>query len=201
MKYCSQCSALLTRIIPEGDNRLRDVCPECSTIFYQNPKIVAGTLPVYKTNEGNQVLLCKRAIEPRKGYWTLPAGFMENGESTEQAALRETREEANADVLLEQPISMLSIPHIDQVHLFYLAIMNQPEFSSGEESLDVQLFSEDNIPWDNIAFSTVAKTLRYYFKHQRDEHQLKQCLSGTIELSESLRKLEEQEKLKLSSES
>lgn len=197
MKFCSHCSATLVQTIPAGDNRLRHVCPQCDTIFYQNPKIVAGTLPVFEGPQQKQVLLCKRAIEPRKGYWTLPAGFMENGESTEQAALRETQEEAHADVALQQPLSMISIPHIDQVHLFYLADLTEAEFSAGEESLDVQLFAEDDIPWDDIAFATVARTLRYFFKHQNNPNQLKQCLSGTIELSESLQRLEAEEKLKV----
>jgi len=191
MKYCCHCRTELTLTIPPGDNRQRHVCPQCDTVFYQNPKIVAGTLPVHRSDSGLRVLLCKRAIEPRRGYWTLPAGFMENGESTEHAALRETREEANAEVELQQLLSMISVPHIDQVHLFYLADLPQAQFSAGEESLEVELFQEQDIPWENIAFPTVAKTLRYFFKHQNTPAQLSRCFNSTIELSEALRKLEQ----------
>lgn len=158
MKYCSLCSASVEWRIPDGDNRHRFVCSECHTIHYENPKIVAGTIPIYK----NQILLCRRAIEPRRGYWTLPAGFMENGESTEQGALRETWEEAHAEVDIISLFSMVTVPHIDQVHIFFLARLNQPEFSEGPESLEVKLFSVDEIPWDELAFPTVYESLKRY---------------------------------------
>lgn len=156
MKYCSQCAAELVYLIPAGDNRYRHVCPVCNTIHYQNPRIVAGTLPVWQ----NQVLLCRRAIEPRKGFWTLPAGFMENGESTEEAALRETWEEAQARVSLRSLFSMITVPHIDQVHVFFLADIDSPAFAAGEESLEVALFRKEDIPWTELAFPTVSQTLQ-----------------------------------------
>jgi len=161
MKYCSQCASELVITIPDGDNRERHVCPSCHTIFYQNPRIVAGTLPVYE----GKVLLCRRAIEPRRGFWTLPAGFMENGESTEEAALRETREEALAEVRIQSLLSMITVTHIDQVHIFFLAELDKPEFGTGEESLEVRLFSVDEIPWDEMAFPTVNETLNLWLNN------------------------------------
>ena len=158
MKYCSVCSATVEWRIPEGDNRHRYICTHCHTIHYQNPRIVAGTLPVYQ----DQILLCRRAIEPRYGFWTLPAGFMENGESTEDGARRETREEANAEVSIISLFNMVTVPHIDQVHIFFLAKLDQPEFSCGPESLEVKLFSVDQIPWNELAFPTVYDTLKVY---------------------------------------
>ena len=166
MKYCSQCRAEVRQEIPAGDNRLRHVCSDCRTIFYDNPKIVAGTLPIYD----GQILLCKRAISPRKGYWTLPAGFMENGESTEDAARRETLEEANATVTLKSLFSMITVPHISQVHVFFLAELATPDFSAGEESLEVALFTPATIPWDELAFPTVGETLVRYLEGQTGPH-------------------------------
>lgn len=169
MKYCSHCATELEFRIPDGDNRERHICPACRTIFYQNPRIVAGTLPVFE----GQVLLCRRAIEPRKGFWTLPAGFMENGESTEQAALRETWEEAMARVTLKSLFSMITVPRIDQVHIFFLAEMDKAEFAAGEESLEVALFREEDIPWRELAFPTVSQTLKRYFadrSHDQTAH-------------------------------
>jgi|TARA_R110000868_G_scaffold7132_5_gene39188 ADP-ribose pyrophosphatase YjhB (NUDIX family) len=158
MKYCSQCASIIERRIPEGDNRERDICSVCNTIFYSNPRIVAGTLPVYQ----GKILLCKRAIEPRLGYWTLPGGFMENDEGTEQAALRETWEEARAEVTISSLFSMISVTHISQVHVFFLADLPRPEFASGPESLQVELFAPADIPWQSLAFATVEQTLRRY---------------------------------------
>ena len=158
MKYCSLCQSDIEWKVPVGDNRHRHVCSSCETIFYDNPRMVAGTLPVYE----GRILLCKRAIEPRLGYWTLPAGFMENGESTEEGALRETWEEAKARVTLKQLYSMITVPHISQVHIFFLADLPQPEFAAGEESLEVALFHPNEIPWDEIAFPTVSETLKRF---------------------------------------
>lgn len=163
MKFCSQCGAPVTSRIPEGDNRERHVCGNCGTIHYQNPRIIAGCLPIYN----QQVLLCRRAIEPRYGYWTLPAGFMENGESTEDAALRETLEEANANVLIRQLYTVTSIVHVNQVQMIYLAHLPKPEFSSSDESLEVQLFHEDEIPWDDLAFETIRNALRFFFEDRQ----------------------------------
>ncbi len=159
MKYCNQCGQPVSLAIPEGDDRHRHICDSCNTIHYQNPKIIAGTLPVFD----NRVLLCRRAIEPRSGLWTLPAGFMENEESTLDAARRETWEEARARTSREELYTVLSVPRISQVYLFYLARLEEPEFGPGEESLEVRLFSEQEIPWDEIAFHTVRRTLKYYF--------------------------------------
>ncbi|WP_221795408.1 NUDIX hydrolase [Oceanobacter mangrovi] len=160
MKYCSQCGGAVEVRIPEDDNRPRHVCTQCNTIFYSNPRIVAGTIPVYD----GKILLCKRAIEPRYGYWTLPGGFMENHESTEEAALRETWEEAAAKVTLGPLYSMASVIHISQVHLFFKAELPEPVFASGPESLEVRLFEPAEIPWDELAFATVSETLRRYLQ-------------------------------------
>lgn len=149
----------MTQRVPDGDNLPRFVCDACETIHYQNPRIVAGSLPVY----GDQILLCKRAIAPRHGFWTLPAGFMENDETLEQAALRETREEANANVELEHIYSVFSLPHVNQVYVMYRAKLLDLAFAPGIESLEVKLFSEDEIPWEHLAFRTIHYTLKYYF--------------------------------------
>jgi len=159
MKFCSECAHPVQYEIPEGDNRERAVCTSCGTIHYTNPRIVAGTLPVYD----GQILLCKRAIEPRKGFWTLPAGFMENGESLEQGAARETLEEAGIHVTCGQLLSSISVPHISQVHVFFLSEMATSDHAEKtSESLEVKLFKFDDIPWDDIAFPTVKQTLEHY---------------------------------------
>ena len=149
----------MVRRVPPGDTLPRWVCDECGEIHYQNPKLVIGTVP----ENGGRLLLCRRAIEPRYGYWTLPAGFMENDETTGQAALRETLEEAGAAVELGAPFTMISVPRVNQVHLFYLARLNVLDFKPGEETLEVALFEEAAIPWKDIAFRTVATTLRHWF--------------------------------------
>jgi len=158
MKFCSQCGASVSLRIPSGDNRPRFVCDQCQTVHYQNPRIVAGCLPVWE----GRILLCRRAIEPRKGYWTLPAGFMENGETLEQAAARETLEEANARVHGLQLYTVFDLPHISQVYIFFRAELADLDFSAGEESLEVQLFEESDIPWGELAFPTVGRTLEYF---------------------------------------
>ena len=163
MKFCSHCGGPVTQRIPEGDNRLRFVCGQCHTIHYQNPRIVAGCLPVW--NE--QVLLCRRAIEPRRGYWTLPAGFMENGETLEQAAARETQEEACARVRDLTLYTLFDLPHINQVYMFFRAELVDLDFAVGEESLEVQLFHERDIPWSELAFPTIGRTLECYFNDRQ----------------------------------
>ena len=163
MNFCSECGKPVTLVIPKGDDRERYVCSHCDTIHYQNPNIIAGTLPVY----GDQVLLCLRAIEPRKNYWTLPAGFMENHESLLEAARRETREEALTETSNEQPYISLSVPHISQVYFFYLAELATPDFGPGDESLETRLFREHEIPWDDLAFPTIARALQMYFDDVR----------------------------------
>ncbi len=160
MKYCTQCGQELSFITPKSDNRKRFVCESCGHIHYQNPLVVVGTVPYYK----DKILLCKRAIEPRYGLWTLPAGFMENDESVSEGALRETFEEANAKVTLDKMYTTFSVPYINQVHIFFRAKLVDLNFSAGIESLDVQLFSQSEIPWNEIAFTPVSETLKHYFK-------------------------------------
>lgn len=160
MKYCSNCADPIRIGIPEEDNLPRHICDSCDLIYYENPKVITGCLPVYE----DKVLLCKRAIEPRKGYWTLPAGFMENNESTEQGALRETLEEANAQVSISHLYTLTSIVHVNQVQLIYLAHMDKAEYAPSNESLEVELFSEDEIPWDDLAFPTIKSALTFYFE-------------------------------------
>ncbi|QZX82108.1 NUDIX hydrolase [Metapseudomonas otitidis] len=159
MKFCSQCGTPVVQRIPQGDNRLRHVCDACDTVHYQNPRIVSGCLPVW----GQQVLLCRRAIEPRRGYWTLPAGFMENGETMEQAAARETAEEACARVHNLRLYTLFDLPHISQVYTLFLADLIDLDFAAGEESLEVRLFHEHEIPWSELAFPTVGRTLECFF--------------------------------------
>lgn len=161
INFCPSCGANTQIKVPQGDNRKRAVCTQCDTIHYQNPNIVAGSLPVWK----DKVLLCKRAINPRIGTWTLPAGFMEQGETVEQGAARETWEEARAKLDDMQVYTMLSIPRISQVYIIYRAqLQGENAFEPGPESLETALFSEQEIPWDNIAFPMIERSLRYYFK-------------------------------------
>jgi ADP-ribose pyrophosphatase YjhB (NUDIX family) len=163
MKFCPDCGAPNEVRIPDGDTRPRAVCPQCAGIHYVNPKLVLGTIPVWD----DQVLLCRRAIEPRYGMWTLPAGFMEVNESTADGAMRETLEEAGAHVSLGPLFSVFDIPHVNQVHLFYLARLENLDFAAGQESLEVRLFRENEIPWETIAFRTITATLRFYFHDRR----------------------------------
>jgi ADP-ribose pyrophosphatase YjhB (NUDIX family) len=145
--------------VPPGDTLPRWVCDQCGEIHYQNPKLIVGTVPEHE----GRILLCRRAIEPRYGYWTLPAGFMENDETTGQAALRETLEESGANVELGAPFTMISVPRVNQVHLYYRARVRDLDFKPGEETLEVSLFEEARIPWREIAFRTVGTTLRHWF--------------------------------------
>jgi ADP-ribose pyrophosphatase YjhB (NUDIX family) len=163
MKFCSECAHPVALVIPPDDNRPRYVCQQCGVIHYQNPKMVIGSIPVWEQDGEVSVLLCKRAIEPRYGYWTLPAGFMENSETTAQAAIRETEEEAGARIELQPLFSLLNVPHVHQVHMFYRAHLLDLNYAAGTESLEVQLFTESNIPWEDIAFQTVAYTLEFFF--------------------------------------
>ena len=159
MKFCSQCGATVTLRIPAGDNLPRHVCDACNAIHYQNPRIIAGCIPVWN----DQVLLCRRAIEPRYGLWTLPAGFMENRETTLEAAARESFEEAGARLDDMQFFCSFSIPHISQVYIMYRGVLRDGHAQPGEESLDVALYDEGDIPWGEIAFPVVKETLRLYF--------------------------------------
>src|SRR5687767_7161082 len=159
MKFCCYCAAPVVSRVPPGDSLPRWICDECGEIHYQNPKVVLGTIP----ERDGRILLCRRAIEPRYGYWTLPAGFMENSETVAQGAARETLEESGARVELGAPFSMISVPRVNQVHLFYLARVTELGAKPGEETLEVGFFEEGALPWKDIAFRTVGLTLKRYF--------------------------------------
>jgi ADP-ribose pyrophosphatase YjhB (NUDIX family) len=158
MKYCSLCGKPVVVRVPADDNRDRFVCDHCNTIHYQNPRIVVGSLPVYE----DRILLCQRAIEPRRGFWTLPAGFMENGETSVEGARRETMEEACATLSKLELYTLFDLPHISQVYMFYRAELEQGKYGVGAESLDTDLFRIEDIPWKELAFPVVSRTLRYY---------------------------------------
>lgn len=166
MKFCQHCAGPITHHVPAGDDKPRYCCLQCAVVFYQNPNNIVGTLPVY----GSKVLLCKRAIEPRLGKWTLPAGFLENGESTLTGAIRETSEEAKAHVRAQdcQLYTLFNLPYINQVYWFFLTALQSPSFGAGEESLEVALFEEHEVPWDEIAFAVVKITLQQYFADRKD---------------------------------
>lgn len=163
MKFCSECGKPIQVGVPAGETRTRFFCDACGTIHYQNPKMIVGCLPAY----GDQVLLCRRSIEPGIGKWTLPSGFMENGETVEAGALREVREEARASVTIQRLHSVYSIAHIDQVYLLFLGMLDNLEFAAGEESSEVGLFREADIRWDDIAFHAVRFALRRHFDDLR----------------------------------
>lgn len=163
MKYCSSCGKKVSLVIPEGDNRYRHVCDGCDIIHYENPKIVTGCIPEWQ----DKILLCKRAIEPRVGLWTLPAGFMENSETNIEGAARETAEEANAKIENMQLFSVFSIAHINQVYTMYRGDLVGGEASPGIESLEVALLTEAEIPWENIAFQVISETLKLYYEDRK----------------------------------
>lgn len=163
MKYCCHCSAAVELLIPEGDCLPRYVCTTCHVIHYQNPKMVVGCIPEWE----DKILLCRRAIEPRVGWWTLPAGFMENNETLAQAAARETLEEANARVEIGDLYALYSLPHISQVYVLFRAQLLDLDFKPGIESLEVKLMSENEIPWEEMAFRVIHDPLRRYFNERR----------------------------------
>ena len=164
MKFCSECgSASIAWQVPDGDNRPRHICLDCNAIYYQNPKIVVGCIPEWE----DRILLCRRAIAPRHGYWTLPAGFMENGETTPEAAERETLEEANARVEILHLYTVLNIPHTNQVYMMFRSRLLDLGYSPGSESLEVELFREDDVPWGELSFPTIEQTLQLYFEDRR----------------------------------
>ena len=159
MKYCNQCGSTVNLRIPKGDNRPRHICDKCGFIHYQNPKLIAGCITEWQ----DQILLCRRAIEPRYCLWTLPAGFMENEETLEEAAIRETYEEACAEVKIIGLYSVFSLPHVSQVYVIFRGNLINGSFSAGSESLETKLFKEEDIPWNQIAFPVIEKTLKRYF--------------------------------------
>ena len=167
LKHCRSCgTAVVYRLPDDGDIKLRAVCPACNTVHYENPLNVVGTIPTWGEN-GSQVLLCKRNIEPRWGKWTLPAGFMELGETTVEGAARETVEEAGAQFEMLALFALMNVVKVGQVHLFYRAKLLSPHFDPGSETIEAKLFTEAEIPWDEIAFKTVKETLKLYFKDRR----------------------------------
>jgi ADP-ribose pyrophosphatase YjhB (NUDIX family) len=163
IRHCRRCGTAIERRTPPDDNRERAVCPACGEIHYENPLNVVGTVPVW----GEQVLLCRRAIEPRHGFWTLPAGFMELGESTAEGAARETDEEAGARIELQGLFTVLNVVRVGQVHLFYRARLLDTHFAPGSETLEARLFHEHEVPWDELAFRTVRQTLEHFFDDRR----------------------------------
>lgn len=167
MNFCSHCGNPVRVEVPAGDNRPRHVCPSCGAIHYHNPKMVVGCIPEWE----DKILLCRRAIEPKYGLWTLPAGFMENGETTAEGAARETLEEAGARVDVLNLYSMISLPDINQVYLVFRARLLHLDFSPGEESLEAGLFAESEIPWNQLAFRTIEHTLKLYFDDRRGDAQ------------------------------
>lgn len=158
IEHCNRCGSKVSFITPPGDSLPRHVCSACGHIQYENPRLVVGCVAEWE----GRILLCRRAIEPRYGYWTLPAGFMENGESTAQGAIRETLEESGASVSIDAPFALVSIPHINQVHLFYRGRLFSPIYAAGEESLAVALLDPKEIPWGDIAFRSVTLCLERY---------------------------------------
>jgi ADP-ribose pyrophosphatase YjhB (NUDIX family) len=168
IKHCRACgTAVVYRLPDDGDTKPRAVCTACATVHYENPLNVVGTIPIWHatsdTSSGGEVLLCKRNIEPRKGYWTLPAGFMELHETTAQGALRETDEEAGAHIELQDLYTLINVQRVGQVHFFYRARLLSDVFNPGYETTEARLFHEVDIPWDHIAFRTVRDTLERYF--------------------------------------
>ena len=159
MKYCSQCGSKTERKIPEGDNRERDCCTSCGLIHYTNPNIIVGTIPI----KDNSILLCKRAIEPRYGKWTLPGGFLENCETVSHGAFRETLEETNTEVEMGELYSIFNVPQINQVYMLYLARVVKDDFSSTSESLEVEFYNEENMPWEELAFPFVPIAIKNFF--------------------------------------
>jgi ADP-ribose pyrophosphatase YjhB (NUDIX family) len=164
IKHCRACGSRVDYVVPADDNRERAVCPACREVHYENPLNVVGTVPVWGDD---QVLLCRRNIEPRRGLWTLPAGFLELDESTAEGAIRETVEEAGAEIDLGPLFTVLNVPRVGQVHLFYLATLRSTRFDPGPETIEAQLFREHEVPWDEIAFRTVRTTLRHFFADRR----------------------------------
>lgn len=161
--FCSTCGGAMEQRIPEGDDHLRAVCTQCGFIHYLNPTMVVGCIPEYE----DKILLCRRNIEPGKGEWTLPAGYLENGESVQEGAVRETLEESMAKVRIIAPYRLFNIAHVNQVYLLFRAQLAIPEFGPTPESMDVQLFNKEEIPWDSIAFKVIKETLIHYFEDEK----------------------------------
>jgi ADP-ribose pyrophosphatase YjhB (NUDIX family) len=163
MNFCPNCGARVSRRIPPGDNLPRHVCDTCDTIFYENPKMIVGCVAEWE----GKVLLCRRAIEPRHGLWTVPAGFLENGETTAAGAQRETLEEANARVEVDAFYALYNLPHINQIYMLFRGRLLDEDFGPGAETLETRLCDESEVPWSELAFATVRNTLIHYFNDRR----------------------------------
>jgi len=159
VKYCSDCGARLSYRIPKKDDRPRFICDSCGVIHYENPNMVVGSIPIWQES----ILFCRRAIEPRYGKWTLPAGFLENGETVEAGAKRETFEEAGARIVELKPYALYNLAFVNQVYIMFRATLPEPVFSAGHETLEVRLFKKHEVPWNELAFSAIEKTLQDYF--------------------------------------
>ena len=168
MKFCSNCGHAVESKIPDGDHLPRFVCPSCATVHYDNPRIIAGCIPEWN----GKLLLCRRAIEPRRGFWTLPAGFMENGEAVQDAAAREAQEEALADVAIGSLAAIVNVIRAHQVHIMFRARLLNTNFGVGPESLEVALYDEEDIPWPEIAFLSVDFALKRYLEDRRAGREL-----------------------------
>jgi len=178
IQFCKSCGAAVTYRLPnDGDTKQRAICTACHAIHYENPLNVVGTIPYLEKNGKLYVLLCLRNIEPRKGKWTLPAGFMELGETAAQGAARETEEESGAQIEMQSLFAILSVPAVGQVHLFYRAKLLSENYSLGHETLEAKLFAEEELPWDEMAFRTIKTTIKHFFEdaklgnftlHERD---------------------------------
>lgn len=166
MRFCSACGAATETKVPLGDHQAREVCSQCATVHYVNPKVICGALAIWQ----DQVLLCRRAIEPRYGLWTLPAGYMELFETMQEGAARETREEAEAELEIEQLYCVYDIPRIGQIYSLFKAKLINGQFGAGEETIESRLFSEADIPWQELAFPSVAETLKHYFADRKQGH-------------------------------
>jgi ADP-ribose pyrophosphatase YjhB (NUDIX family) len=160
MKYCSRCGARTSVKVPAGDNRQRFVCDACDTVHYRNPRVITGLVAEWQ----GRVLLCRRGIEPRYGLWTVPAGFLELGESVQEGAVRETLEETRARVEVDALFTTFSLTHIGQVYMLFRGRVLSPEFGPTEESLETALFDAASTPWDELAFPVVRETLKRYFQ-------------------------------------
>lgn len=160
MKYCSNCGAKVELTIPPGDDRPRYVCDTCRTVHYDNPKMVVGCIPEWE----DRILLCRRAIEPRHGFWTAPAGYLENGETLAEGARREAFEEARARVEIVAPCALLEITPVHQIYVIFRSLLLNHDFMPTRESLELKLFEEGEIPWDEIAFASIRESLRLYFE-------------------------------------
>ena len=163
IKYCPMCGSTVTQEIPKDDDRPRHVCHSCGNIQYENPKLVVGCIPEW----AGRILFCRRDIEPQKGKWTLPAGFMENGETAADGAVRETWEEARVKVRIVAPYRVYDLPFVNQVYFMFRAQMTSPDFQTTPESSEVRLLREQEVPWDEIAFPVIRETLKSYFKDRK----------------------------------